>query len=231
MIGTEATDSLPASVPTDSGLDAIYAEISRYYTDKVTQFGATPLGVDWTCVPTQQLRFVQLLKLCDFTRSFSLNDLGCGYGALLAYLDWRHAECTVDYTGVDLSAALIAHAHQLWRGRPRVRFAPGHRCSNVADYSIASGIFNVQLEQPLEVWEAFVRSSLAHLHSSSRVGFAVNFMLEPDAGQRARAGLYVTTPSRWASYCAEQFAATTEIIRDYGLREFTLVVRRPKGSI
>jgi hypothetical protein len=28
------------------------------------------------------MRFVQLLKLRDFMSPFSLNDLGCGYGAL-----------------------------------------------------------------------------------------------------------------------------------------------------
>jgi hypothetical protein len=48
---------------------------------KIRKFGATPLGVDWTCVSTQQLPFVQLLKLCD-TSPASLNDLGCGYGAI-----------------------------------------------------------------------------------------------------------------------------------------------------
>ena len=85
-------------------LDSVYGAIENYYTAKVSRHGATPLGVDWTCIATQELRFVQLLKLCEFAAPFSLNDLGCGYGALLAYLAKRHASAAIDYLGIDLSA-------------------------------------------------------------------------------------------------------------------------------
>ena len=54
----------------DPDIAAVHAEIDGYYTAKVTRHGATPLGVDWSCVPTQQLRFLQLLKLCGDERAF-----------------------------------------------------------------------------------------------------------------------------------------------------------------
>ncbi len=227
----EIADSGPgAGNEADPGLLAIRAGIAAYYTAKVTTFGATPLGVDWTCVPTQELRFVQLLKLCDFTMPFSLNDLGCGYGALITYLDRRHRDCSIDYVGVDLSAAMVRRARRLWRGRSGVRFARGHAIPRIADYSIASGIFNVQLQQPRGAWEAFIAETLQQLHRTSARGFAVNFVASPRRGKPIRTVLYGTQPERWAGYCAARFGAATEVIDGYGLREFTLLVRRLYGQ-
>ena len=76
--------------------------------------------VDWTCVATQEMRFVQLLKLCDFGLPFTINDLGCGYGALASFLDWWHGASGVDYLGIDLSREMVRRARQQWRGIDRV---------------------------------------------------------------------------------------------------------------
>ncbi len=208
-----------------SELAEVYADIGAYYSAKVVKFGATPLGVDWTCQPTQELRFVQLLKLCDFNSAFSLNDLGCGYGALVAYLNRRHPDFAHDYLGVDLSDAMLRRARRLWRGRDNVRFARGHNSPRQADYSVASGIFNVQLDQPTDRWEKFVARTLEDLNRTSKRGFSVNFVKAPSNGAPGREGVYSTEPERWATYCAAQFRATTEVIEDYGLREFTLIIR------
>src|SRR5882757_7851008 len=78
---------------------SVYSDVEAYYSARVARYGATPLGVDWSCQATQSLRFVQLLKICDFSAPFSLNDLGCGYGALCAFLDTRYSEAGIDYLG------------------------------------------------------------------------------------------------------------------------------------
>jgi SAM-dependent methyltransferase len=219
VIGTDAVAAAGAE------LDAVRADIAAYYSAKIMKFGATPPGVDWSCQPTQELRFVQILKLCDFGSAFSLNDVGCGYGALIAYLDRRHFDCAVDYAGVDLSQAMIRRARRLWR-RPNVLFSQGHCSPRIADYSVASGIFNVQLNQPRSSWERFIAETLDQMYRTSRRGFAVNFVKAPAGCNPECSGLYSTEPQRWARYCAEQFGAITEILESYGLREFTLIVRR-----
>lgn len=210
-------------------LAGIYAGIAAYYSSRLGQFGTTPLGVDWTCQATQEMRFVQLLKLCDFTSAFSLNDLGCGYGALIAFLDRRHAGRTIDYLGIDVSQAMVRRARRLWRDRSHAAFAHGHSGSRMADYSIASGIFNVEQDQPRHGWEAFVATSLDNLYETSRRGFAVNFMQQPTTGA-GRKGLYYADNTHWARYCATKFAATAEVHEGYGLKEFTLIVRRLDGT-
>jgi hypothetical protein len=209
---------------TPDPLAEVHAGIAAYYTGTVRKHGATPLGVDWSCVPTQELRFVQLLKLCDFSTSFSLKDLGCGYGALLAFLDKRYADRRIDYLGVDLSPAMIRHAKRLWRGVPNVRFARGACGTQEVDYTIASGIFNVRLEQSLERWERFVATTLAEMRAASRLGFAANFMA-PIAGRETRAGLYRTAPEPWMRYCADDLGVDVELVNGYGMREFTLLLR------
>jgi hypothetical protein len=54
-------------------------EISNYYSDKISQFGCTPNGVDWNGKESQFIRFNQLLKICEQDDLFSLGDFGCGY--------------------------------------------------------------------------------------------------------------------------------------------------------
>jgi hypothetical protein len=99
-----------------------------------------------------------------------------------------------------------------------------------ADYSVASGIFNVKLKHSREAWEGTIRAALAGLASNSRRGFAVNFLLEPMQAFLAEPGLYTTAPDRWAAYCARQFNAEVDVIGGYGMPEFTLIVRaRPRA--
>lgn len=212
-------------VPADPALQAVHRSIAAYYSERVRRFGATPAGADWTCVASQHMRFVQLLRLCGASASFLLNDLGCGHGALLALLEKRYAGRTIDYLGVDLSAAMLRHARRQWRGHDSVRFVAGSVAPRQADYAVASGVFNVSLDHPTAVWEAFVSTTLDGLAATSRRGFAVNFLLPPPVGLRAKPGLYTTTPEPWAEYCRRRFNAETEIIGGYGLREFTLIAR------
>ena len=216
-----SSSATPADIRTD-----VRRGIAAYYSRKIQTYGATPLGVDWRCVPTQELRFAQLLRLCDFTRRFSLNDVGCGYGALVAYLEEKHSGVEVDYLGIDLSRAMISRAQGLWQRHGHAKFVCGDRSPRVADYSVASGIFNVKLAQPIAVWEAFVAETLTEMHTASSVGSAVNFMAPASPDEPAVPELYRVQPVRWIDFCERQLGASVELIDDYGLGEFTLLVRR-----
>jgi SAM-dependent methyltransferase len=199
------------------------AKVRDYYSRTLERHGPTPLGVDWPNAVSQHLRFVQLLKIVDSERPFSLNDFGCGYGALLEFLAMRHGEAAVTYRGIDISSAMIAAARQRWAKHKDATFAVGSRCGRVADYSLASGIFNVRLGHPIAEWEAYLESILEDLHASSRLGFAVNFMLPHDA-RPTEDGLYRSEPRRWIEFC-EKLGGSVELLGKYGLREFTLLIR------
>jgi SAM-dependent methyltransferase len=206
-------------------LARLHADTNWYYSAKVDKHGPTPRGVDWTCLATQELRFMQLLKMCDFGRPFSLNDIGCGYGALLAYVIKCHPAADMDYLGIDLSVRMIGHARRLWRDRRRVRFVLGSRSSRIADYSIASGIFNVRLGHSRLMWERLVVDTLTAMRATSSYGFAVNFMapLPPDGSTERN--LYRTHPRAWIDFCQSRLGCSVETVSAYGLREFTLLAR------
>ncbi|MDJ0944953.1 MAG: hypothetical protein QNJ30_15910 [Kiloniellales bacterium] len=212
-------------------LSKLESGVVRYYTDRLKRFGATPLGVDWSCIASQELRFLQLMKLCDFAAPFSLNDVGCGYGALVGYLAKRHPEAGIDYLGIDLAAAMKRRAERLWRACPWAAFVTGTANARVADYSVASGIFNVKLEQPRPTWERFVALTLDEMHAASRKGFAVNFMLPRDRppDSAAERDLYRSRPETWIRHCERAYGASVTLLDDYGQPEFTLLVRR-RGS-
>jgi SAM-dependent methyltransferase len=212
-------------------LAQLYQDIERYYSRQIEVHGATPLGVAWPCQPTQELRFVQLLRVCEAQPSFSLNDLGCGYGALLAFLAKRHRRKKINYLGLDLSPQMIAEARRLWSKRPQTEFLVASASPRVADYSLASGIFNVKLNQSEALWTDFVETTLIAMRTASRRGFAVNFLAPLAQGESPHAELYRTPPGVWQAYCEKNFHAQVELLQGYGMREFTLLVHLPQTPV
>jgi SAM-dependent methyltransferase len=209
--------------PRPASSEQLHASVEAYYTRKVRKFGATPLGVDWPSTPSLELRLVQLLKVCDFAAPFSLNDLGCGYAAALDLIERRWPANQVDYLGVDLSAEMIAHARRRWHHRPGTDFIVSHECGRAADYSIASGVFNVRLDHSPQLWTAHVQAILQELDRSSRKGFAVNFMLPAAAARTPE--LYGSTPDPWVAYCETVLGRSVELVQGYGMPEYSLLVR------
>jgi SAM-dependent methyltransferase len=213
----------------DQEFAEIYASVESYYSEKITAFGPVPRGADWNSIITQEVRFLQLLRICNFSAPFALNDVGCGYGALFSHLTRYHSETDIDYLGFDVSPAMINHADSLQRDLSRAGFMVANASPRIADYSVASGIFNVRLDHPLDKWERYVGKTLIDMHAGSRLGFAVNFMT-PGAFDESPQGLYCTTPNPWVRFCENQLGSSAQVIADYGLREFTLLVRPPESA-
>ena len=203
---------------------SVLGEIGRYYSGKLAAHGASPRGVDWNSREAQHLRFTQLVRLCDADARFSLNDIGCGYGALLDHLCGLGKEC--DYLGVDISEAMIAKAGELHGGMSGCRFAVGERAGRVADYSVASGIFNVRLSTSDEAWLAHVLRTLDQLDAESRRGFGFNCLTRYSDPGLMRSDLYYADPAGLFDHCKARYARDVALLHDYGLYEFTILVRK-----
>ncbi|MDP2323052.1 MAG: class I SAM-dependent methyltransferase, partial [Gammaproteobacteria bacterium] len=190
---------------------------------KIDTHGATPLGADWSCRATQELRFVQLLRIADCTAPMSINDVGCGYGAFAGFVRRRYRPA-IDYLGFDVSGRMISEARRL-NPLQADRYQVAHRSPRMADYCVASGVFNVKLDCSLPDWRRMIRSTLEDMAANSRLGFAVNFM----HAKRARVlapQLYATYATPWVHFCTQELGMTVEPVAGYGLAEFTLLVRR-----
>lgn len=146
--------------------------IADYYSEKVSRFGATPQGADWNGAGGQVLRFSVLMRLLGGGAGIpSLDDYGCGYGALMDYL--RANGPSVDYLGVDAAARMVEEARRAHPG-DEARFVEGTRSPRRSLYAVASGIFNVRLGIPDKEWEDHVVETLDAMNRSTTHGFAFN---------------------------------------------------------
>lgn len=205
----------------------ILDDVRHYYGDKVSQFGPTPRGADWNSRESQVLRFEQLLKVVRDPGLFSLNDYGCGYGALVDYLVERGYACR--YYGYDISREMINEARRQHGRRPGCRFLTTRSRLAAADYTVASGIFNVRLKVRKDVWSDYVLTTLNDLNRLSRKGFAFNALTSYADRERMRPDLYYADPALLFDYCKQNFSRFVSLIHDYPLYEFTILVRKQEA--
>lgn len=199
-------------------------EIADYYSGKLVEHGRTPRGVDWNGEESQQLRFMQLAKLIDIAGPFSVNDLGCGYGAMFDYLDGAFAIST--YFGQDISEAMVDAAAERHAGAANATFQHTATPPQVADFGFASGILNVRLGASTEEWEGYVGDMLDTLDRTSRRGFAFNCLTSYSDADRMRDYLYYASPGGMFDRCKQLYARNVALLHDYGLYEFTVLVRK-----
>jgi SAM-dependent methyltransferase len=203
---------------------SLIEDVERYYTAKVKTYGATPAGVDWNSARSQQVRFEQLLAVIGDTDSpFSLNDFGCGYGSLLDVLAARWDR--FDYRGFDISEAMIAEAQKRHAGDHRASFVSDGGELRPADYTVASGVFNVRLEQPEQVWREYVLATIDKLASVSYRGMAFNALTSQSDPDRMRRDLYYADPAELLDYCLRNHSRDIVLRHDYELYEFTVIVQ------
>lgn len=206
------------------GSTDLLAEVAGYYSAKLAEHGETPRGVDWNGEESQVLRFEQLTRVIPQSAGFSLNDLGCGYGALYDYLNSRYQDFT--YNGCDVSGDMIRAAQDRYANSPNARFAVAAEPPETADYGIASGIFNVRLGRSDADWEEYLRATLDALDRTSRQGFAFNCLTSYSDADRMRDYLYYADPCAWFDFCKRRYSRNVALLHDYGLYEFTILVKK-----
>lgn len=214
----------PARSRPSAGLEE---PVRKYYEDRLRRFGATPAGVDWNSAESQELRFRQLLRLFEEEaaagQAISLNDLGCGYGALADYLEEQ--KIAVRYCGYDIAPAMVAAALARAGGNANRRFTTRRDELEVADYTVASGVFNVRLEIEEARWRRHVHRGLADLAHFSRRGFAFNCLTSYSETERRSARLYYADPRGFFHLLKRRYSSRVALLHDYGLYEFTMLVR------
>lgn len=205
----------------------LLSEVANYYAEKLAKHGETPHGVDWNGEEGQVNRFEQLCKVIDpRATSFSLNDLGCGYGALLNYLQKKHANFT--YYGIDVSQEMICAAEKRFPNIKGTQFVASAAPSQIADYGVASGIFNVRLGRTDAEWFAYLQSTLETLSRTSRFGFAFNCLTSYSDEDKKRGYLYYADPCQLFDLCKRKFSRQVALLHDYGLYEFTIIVKQDR---
>jgi len=206
------------------GSDRLREEQARFFSLTFSEHGATGRGVDWKDDAAQSLRFEQLLRVLDTSGEFTINDYGCGWGALIPFLDAHGLRYR--YCGYDIAEPLLAFARSRYENDERKTFVADDGELPVADYTVASGIFNRKFDTGGEEWTSYVLQTVDRMYSVSGVATAFNLLTKYSDPERQRPDLYYADPAVVLDHCARHLSRHVTLLHDYGAYEFLVVVRR-----
>jgi SAM-dependent methyltransferase len=204
---------------------SIYEQVANYYSSKIKQHGPVPRGVDWNDEASQNLRFEKLLRLLPAGSDFSLNDVGCGYGGLLPYLRKNHPG--LRYRGYDISREMIEAADKLHGEKETFTCVNALGDIDSADFSVASGIFNVKMTFQEADWQRYVVDTIEILAAKSTKGFAFNMLTSFSDKPKMRDDLYYGDPCFFFNLCKTKYSRAVLLDHSYPLYEFTVIVGSP----
>ena len=157
---------------------SVESGLTRAYRRALARHGGTPQGVFWNSRESQASRFAALLDVVGNHAGpapLSIADIGCGYGAMLDYMQDRPRYRGWHYTGMDITRAMIAEAR---RRHPQdaARFAVGKMPPGRVDYAVFSGTFNLCLIDDPDRWRRYIMDALAACWPRCRRGMALNLL-------------------------------------------------------
>ncbi len=195
----------------------------RYYSDLVARHGLDVKSLDWGSRASQQLRFRVLAKVAPLG-GMRILDVGCGLADLHAW--FREHGMAVDYTGLDITPAMIAAARERF---PNDRFVDGDLLQMDAaqlgefDFVLSSGIFTHRQARPQEFLEAMV----ARMFAVAKKGVAFNSLSAWAADSAA--GEFYADPLATLRFCRTLTPWTT-LRHDYHARDFTVYLYRDRNA-
>jgi hypothetical protein len=134
------------------------------------------------------------------------------------------------YHGFDISVDMVAKARELHSSLAACGFVSSEESLGLADYSVASGVFNVKLDAAVDAWKTYVLETLGKLDRLSAKGFAFNALTSYSDPERMRPDLYYADPCFFLDYCKRRFSRHVALLHDYGLYEWTMLVRKQKEA-
>ena len=198
----------------------------RYFIEKIQTHGPDPKGVDFNGSQAQESRFEQLAKVIEPDKPFTVIDYGCGYGALFDYLRGKNWEFT--YFGLDTIEQMIAAGKQAHRDFAHAYFFQSENELAPADYLLAGSIFNNKFEAENEPWLQFILATLRRMNDLCVRGFSFNMLTRYSDEERMaqRPDLYFGDPLFFFDFCKRSFSRNVALLHDYGLYDFTILVRK-----
>ena len=130
------------------------------------------------------------------------------------------------YVGIDISSEMTRAANTLYGQLPDVRFVNSSKPDQSAHYGIASGIFNVRLKKTDTEWYHHIQATLDFLYETSLDGFAFNCLTSYSDSFAIKDYLYYADPCQLFDLCKRRYSSQVALLHDYGLYEFTILVRK-----
>lgn len=209
---------------------SIEAGLNRAYGRALSRHGASPQGVFWNSPKSQKARFAALLAAVAGDAGHRMGpeatpliaDMGCGYGAMLAYMEGRPQTGAWPYIGIDINPAMIAAARKRMPHAAK-RFAVGQLPPKPVDYALFSGTFNLCLIGDPDRWQRYILASIAACWPLCRQGMALNLLCQRET--RINGNIYYAERPVMAA-ALEQFGKV-KAVPTHGLKhDVTFLVTR-----
>lgn len=194
--------------------------VRELYTANLTAHGIDSKSVGWKDAASQEMRFDVLSRVIKEGEPFTVNDFGCGYGAMFEYFKRKYPAINA-YNGNDISEPMINKAREL---HPDGNFLLNDKITTNADYGFVSGTFNVCFKSDLGEWRAWITEMLDMIHETSRKGFAFN-LLTSHVDWKAE-NLFYAPPTEFFDLCKKRYSRFVTLHHDYPLYEWTISVHK-----
>ncbi len=201
----------------------VIEQIGQLYTDNLKQHGIDSKSVGWPNADDHLLRFDKLLSNVNLSDIESFNDLGSGYGAILDYLSSRE-KILKTYFAYDISQEMLDAMPTDKYPKTEIQKFLEPYLRTVADFSVASGIFNVRFSESDELWHQHILKTLHNLNDHSKKGFSFNLLSTYVDFKNDH--LCYGDPLFFFDYCKKNFSRYVNLYHDYPLWEWTIVVTK-----
>lgn len=207
-------------------IDETQKRLNEYFSEKLETFGTTPKGVDYNGPEAQEQRFEQLAKVIHASQPFTVIDYGSGYGAMFDFLQKKGWQ--FEYYGIDLIEKMVIAGRESHTDFPNAHFTTNENEVPAADYLLAGAIFNIKLDASYADWQEFVVSTLQRMNALCSKGFSFNMLTKYSDAERMaqRPDLFYGDPLFFFDLCKRNFSRNVALLHDYGLYDFTILVRK-----
>jgi len=199
----------------------------KYYQELFSEHGHDAKGAGWKNKEAQWKRFEQLAKIITTADPFSVNDLGCGFGSFYDFLQVNDLP-PFQYTGYDILDNMLGQAQSLHESARNASFNKIDNAGELlsADYTIASGIFNLKYEIAAGEWLQYILQTIGQMFDKSQKGIAFNILTAYSDKEFMKDHLYYADPLFLFDHCKKNFSRNVALLHDYDEYDFTILIRK-----
>ena len=200
--------------------------VAHSYDWSIKKHGPIHRAAAWKNAELQFRRFQIFLGLIAFDterNNLTINDFGCGYGAMFDVIENLPQFVSGKYFGYDISKEMLQAAENRINDQ-RASFILNHKASRIADYSFVSGTYNMKMAVNDVEWQNYIEESIIHLWSKTNIGMGFN-MLNAASPQREKT-LYYADPNYYLEFCKQNLTCKVHMVDLLHPYEFVIFLRR-----
>ena len=208
-------------------MKAVETTIAQKYNSRFLRLGAVPEASLWFSEIRQLTRFKLIADILEQTGlgfNFSISDIGCGYGALLAYLIKRFPDKNFSYAGFEIADKPLDYCRKKYT-QENVSFHIGNIPDKNRDFSVMSGTYNYAPIQSPKDWENYLFENLKKIWNLSRRGIIFNISVAKKAKITSQNISYFSQENV-KNFCCNNFGRTSLVLSDNLPKEATFSVLR-----